>query len=289
MTSRHDRLAGMTAMLISSGAFAFMDTGLKLLTVHYSAAQVAAVRGLAALPVVFVWAWYSGGLGQLVRIRWPLHIARGVMSVLMMISFVFALRELTLAKAYSLFFVAPLMIAILSIFLLGERVERAQWLAIFVGFSGVLIVLKPESHGFGLVGTLAVLCSALCYALSSVLVRILGRTDTTQSMMFWMTCMLAIGATVIALPEWQPIHNQHYWIILGVAFAGAVGQWGVTEAFRRAPAATVTPLEYSGLAWAMTIDLLVWSAIPAWSTLIGAAVIIGSGLYLLRFESRRAS
>jgi drug/metabolite transporter (DMT)-like permease len=289
MVSRHDRLAGMTAMLISSGAFAFMDTGLKLLTAHYSAAQVAALRGAAALPVVFVWAWYSGGLGQLVRVRWPLHIARGVMSVLMMISFVFALRELTLAKAYALFFVAPLMIAILSIFLLGERVGRAQWLAIFVGFSGVLIVLKPETHGFGLLGTLAVLCSALCYALSSVLVRILGRTDSTQSMMFWMTCMLAIGATAIALPEWRPIQDQHYWIILGVAFVGALGQWGVTEAFRRAPAATVAPLEYSGLAWAMTIDLLVWSAIPGWSTLIGAAVIIGSGLCLLRFEAKRAS
>jgi drug/metabolite transporter (DMT)-like permease len=125
--------------------------------------------------------------------------------------------------------------------------------------------------------------------LSSVLVRILGRTDSTQSMMFWMTSMLSAGATAIALPDWQPIQRDHYWIILGVALTGAIGQWGVTEAFRRAPAATVAPLEYSGLAWVMVIDFFVWSAIPALSTLVGAAVIIGSGLYLLRFESKRVS
>jgi drug/metabolite transporter (DMT)-like permease len=222
-------------------------------------------------------------------VRWPLHLVRGVMSVFMMITFAFALKELTLAKAYALFFVAPILIAILSIPMLGERVGRTQWLVIIVGFAGVLIVLKPETRGFGLAGTLAVLCTALCYALSSVLVRILGRTDSTQSMMFWMTGMLSVGATALALPTWQPIRREDYWIILGVAFTGAIGQWGVTEAFKRAPAASVAPLEYSGLAWVMLIDFFVWAAIPTWTTLAGAAVIIGSGLYLLRFEARRAS
>ena len=68
----------------------------------------------------------------------------------------------------------------------------------------------------------------------------------------------------------------------GVAITGAIGQWGITEAFKRAPAASVAPLEYSGLAWVIMIDLLVWSVTPGWRTLAGAAVIIGSGLYLLR-------
>ena len=288
-STKHDRLAGMTAMLAAVGAFAFMDAGLKLLTAHYAATQVAALRGLAAFPVVFIWAWYSGGLTQLIRVRWPLHLVRGVMSVFMMITFAFALKELTLAKAYALFFVAPILIAIFSVPMLGERVRGTQWLVIVIGFIGVLIVLKPETRGFGWAGTLAVLCTALCYALSSVLVRILGRTDSTQSMMFWMTGMLSVGATALALPNWQPIQREHYWIILGVAFTGAIGQWGVTEAFKRAPAASVAPLEYSGLAWVMLIDFFVWAASPTWTTLAGAAVIIGSGLYLLRFEARRAN
>jgi drug/metabolite transporter (DMT)-like permease len=284
---QNPRLAGMAYMLTGVASFSIMDASLKLLTAHYPSAQVAALRGLAALPVVFVWALYAGGAGQLKRIRWPLHLIRGVLSVFMMISFTFALRELSLAKTYALFFVAPLLIALFSTFMLGERVARAQWIAIVTGFAGVLIVLRPGAAGFGWLGTLAVLATALCYALSSVLVKIIGRTDSTQAMIFWMTCMLAIGASAIALPGWQPILPEHYLLIGAVAFTGAIGQWGITEAFKRGPAASVAPLEYSGLAWVILIDLFVWSVVPEWRTLAGAAVIIGSGLYLLRYEARR--
>jgi drug/metabolite transporter (DMT)-like permease len=207
----------------------------------------------------------------------------------MMVTFTFGLKELSLARAYSLFFVAPMMIAILSIFVLGERIFRAQWIAIATGFAGVLIVLKPDTAtAFGWAGSLAILCTALCYALSSVLVKIIGRTDSTQSMMFWMTCMLAIGSTALALPDWQPIQEAHYLLIAGVAVTGAVGQWGITEAFHRAPAGSVAPLEYSGLAWVILIDLAVWSVVPSWRTLVGAAVIIASGIALVRFETRRS-
>jgi drug/metabolite transporter (DMT)-like permease len=284
---QNPRVAAMAYMLTGVAAFSFMDASLKLLTEHYPSAQVAALRGLAALPVVFAWALYAGGAGQLLRIRWPLHLIRGVLSVFMMITFTFALKSLSLAKVYALFFVAPLMIAVFSIFMLGERVSRAQWVAIVVGFLGVLIVLRPGAEGFAWLGTIAVLGTALAYALSSILVKIIGRTDSTQSMIFWMTCMLAIGATLIALPDWQPILRQHYLLIAGVAITGAIGQWGITEAFKRGPAASVAPLEYSGLGWVIIIDFAIWSVVPEWRTLAGAAVIIGSGLYLLRFESRR--
>jgi drug/metabolite transporter (DMT)-like permease len=286
MKFHNEKLAGMSAMLIGVGSFSFMDAGLKLLTAHYSSAQVAALRGLAALPVVFVWAMYSGGARQLVQVRWSLHLVRGVISVFMMVTFTYGLKSLSLAKAYSIFFVAPLLITLLSIVLVGERVRRPQWLALGLGFVGVLIVLKPDAGGFGWWGTLAVLGTALGYAVSSVLVKILGRTDSTQSMMFWMTCMRAIGATLLAWPEWVPIARQHYPILAGVAVTGALGQWGITVAFKHAPAASVAPLEYTGLAWVMVIDLLVWSAVPSLRTLLGAALIIACGLYLIRFEAR---
>lgn len=283
------QLSGMFAMLIAAGSFAFMDAGLKLLTAHYPAAEVAALRGWASLPLVFIWALIHGGAAQLVRIRWPLHLVRGVLGVFMMITFAYALKTLSLARAYSLFFIAPMLIALLSSAMLAERVRRPQWLAIGVGFLGVLIVLKPETSGFGWAGTLAVLGTALCYALSSNMVKILGRTDSTQSMMFWLTGMMAVGSTALALPNWQPILEDHYLIIGGVALTGAIGQWGVTEAFKRAPAASVAPLEYSGLAWVIAIDFVIWSVVPGWRMLAGAAVIIASGLYLLRFEARRAT
>jgi len=286
---RNERLIGMTAMLIGVAAFAFMDAGLKLLTAHYSAAQVAALRGLAALPVVFAWAMYSGGLGQLIRVRWPLHLVRGVMAVLMMVTFTYALKSLSLAKAYAIFFVSPLIMTLLSIVLLGEHVRRAQWAAIAVGFAGVLVVLKPETSGYGWLPTLAILGTAVGYAVSSVLVKILSRTDSTASMMFWMTGMLSIGATALAVPGWVPIAVEHYPILAGVAVTGAIGQWGITVAFKHAPAASVAPLEYTGLAWVTVIDIVVWAAIPTARTMLGASLIIVCGLYLLRDEARRAA
>jgi drug/metabolite transporter (DMT)-like permease len=285
---RNERLAGMAAMLIGTASFAFMDAGLKLLTAHYPASQVAALRGLTALPVVFLWAAFAGGLAQLARVRWPLHMVRGVLSVFMMISYTFALKELSLANAYALFFVAPLIIAVLSIFMLGDRVTTPQWFAIVLGFGGVLIVARPGTQGFGSLGTLAILGTAFAYALSSILVKIIGRTDSTQSMIFWMTCMLAIGATLLALPEWRPVQRAHYPIMLGIALTGAVGQWGITVAFKHAAPASVAPLEYSAIAWVIALDFLLWSALPGWNTLIGAAVIIASGLFVLRYEARRA-
>jgi drug/metabolite transporter (DMT)-like permease len=285
---KSERLAGTAAMLMGVASFSMMDACLKLLAAHYPATQVAALRGLCALPIVFVWAMYAGGFDQLLRVRWPLHLIRGVLSVVMMVTFTFALKSLTLANCYALFFIAPMLIAIFSIFLLGERVRRVQWIAIFVGFLGVLIVLRPGTQGLGGWGTLAVLGTAVCYAFSSVLVKIIGRTDSTQAMVFWMTCMLAIGAGVLAIPDWQPVVSEHYLTMAAIAVTGAIGQWGITEAFKRAPAASVAPLEYSGLAWVILIDFFVWSAIPTWQTLAGAVVIIGSGLYLLRHEARTA-
>jgi drug/metabolite transporter (DMT)-like permease len=285
---KNETAAGMTAMLAAVAAFAFMDAGLKLLTAHYPAAEVAALRGLSALPIVFLWTMAAGGLRQLVEVRWPLHLIRGVLSVVMMITFSFALKELSLAKTYALFFIAPLIIAILSMFMFGERVRPFQWIAIAFGFGGVLIVLNPGTVGYTWAGTLAILATAISYSISTILVKILGRTDSTHSMMFWMTCMLAIGATAIALPNWVPLRTEHFLIVLGVAFTGAIGQWGITVAFKHAPAASVAPLEYSGLAWVIGIDWFVWSVLPQMRTLAGAAVIIASGLVLVHHETRKS-
>ena len=94
-------------------------------------------------------------------------------------------------------------------------------------------------------------------------------------------------ATALALPGWQTIAIEHYPILAGIALTGAIGQWGITVAFKHAPAASVAPLEYTGLAWVILIDFAVWSAVPGLRTLMGAALIIASGIYLLRFEARR--
>lgn len=271
-------------MFASVGFFALMDAGLKLLSAHYPPFQVAALRGASSLPLVLVWALLTVGPMRLLQVRWPLHLLRGVLGVLMMASFVYALRVLPLSTAYTVFFVAPLLITALSVPVLGERVGPRRWIAIAVGFAGVLVVLRPTGEGVLTVAGLAVLLSALGYAVSAITVRVLARTDSTQAMVVWLMTSIAFGAGVLALPEWRPLIAADLWLIAGVGVAGALGQYTVTEAFRHGEASSIAPLEYTALLWGLTLDYSLWHVLPDGMTWVGATIIVLSGLYLLHRE-----
>lgn len=277
---------GALFMLAAVGTFSFMDMGMKLLSPHYPAAQVAALRGLASWPFVMLWVLLAGGAGQLLRVRWSLHLLRGALAVGMLVTFAYALRSLPLAEAYALFFVAPLMITALAVPLLGERVGWRRWCAIVVGLSGVVVVLRPSGAGMLSLSGLAMLGAALCYAVSAISVRLLGRTDTTQAMVFWMLTLLSIFATALAWTEWRAVRSEHFLLLAGIGVSGAIGQYCVTEAFRDTPASVVAPLEYTALVWALVLDWLLLHTFPAPPTLLGAGIIVLSGLYLIRSEGR---
>ncbi len=271
-------------MLLAVAMFSFMDTGLKLLSPHYPAVQVAALRALSSLPLVIAYVAWRGAFGSLLRVRWPLHLLRGVLGIGMLTLFAFGLRELPLAEAYSIFFIAPLLITALSVPFLGERVEAARWIAILVGLLGVIVVLRPTGAGLFTIGGLALLGAALCYSISAITVRIVGRTDSTESQVFWLMTMIALGAGAMAAPEWTPISAVDAWVLVGIAITGFLGQLAITEAFRLGEASAIAPFEYSALAWGLGLDWALWHTLPDAYTLVGAAIIIASGIYLVRRE-----
>ena len=283
MGTNHN-LRGIVAMLIAVGLFSLMDGGLKHLAGHYPAMQVAAIRGLSSLPLVALWVLATGAGASLLRIRWPLHILRGVLAILMLATFAYALKRMPLTGAYALFFVAPLLITALSVPLLGEKVGPRRWTAIFVGLLGVLVVLRPTGEGVFTWAGLAVLLAATGYALSAITVRVLHRTDSSQSMVFWMLLMTGVGATALAWPQWVPLQGADAWVIVLVGVAGFLGQVAITEAFRAGEASVVAPFEYSALAWGLALDWLVWQVLPDGWTYVGAGIIVASGLYLIRRE-----
>jgi len=279
-----DNFLGMLSMLAAVATFALMDACLKILTPHYPPMQVAALRGICSWPLIVVWAIVDGGPRQLLRVRWPLHLLRGVLSVIMLSTFAFALRTLPLAETYSLFFVAPLMITALAALVLRERVDWRGWAAIVFGFGGTLIVLRPTGAGMFTLAGLAVLVSATGYAVSAIAVRILGRSDSTQAMVFWMLTMTSVFALALGWREWTPIRDEHWRVLAGLGVFGAIGQWAITDAFRRADASRIAPLEYTALVWGIALDYTLWNTLPDAVTLSGAAVIIAAGLYLIRRE-----
>jgi drug/metabolite transporter (DMT)-like permease len=220
----------------------------------------------------------------LFRVRWSLHLLRGVLGIMMMAGFVYALRTLPLSTAYSIFFVAPLMITALSVPFLGERVGPRRWIAIAVGLLGVLVVLRPTGEGVLTLAGLAVLLAAFGYSVSAITVRIIARTDSTQALMVWVLFFMALGAGLLALPDWMPIRTSDAWVIAGIGVAGALGQYAITEAFRLGEASLIAPLEYTALVWGVLLDATLWGVLPDSITWLGAGIIVASGLYLLRRE-----
>ena len=277
-------------MLVSVASFAVMDAMLKLLSEHYPALQVAFLRAAASLPFVLLVIVARGRLDRIRPVNVRLHLFRGALAVLMLYAFISAVRESSLATTYSIFMFAPLLVAALSVPILGEKVVGGQWAAISVGFLGVLLMLGPVNGQWLSAGSLWAVVGLVTYAVAIVSLRLLSRTDSTESMVLGFTVLLMVGAGALAIPVWQEVRwAEDFKLILGVGLMGSIGQQLITVAFRNAPAAVVAPFEYTALVWGVLLDIAIWSVYPSALTLIGGSIVIGAGLYLIQRERRQAA
>lgn len=283
------KLRAIYAMLIAVALFSLMDTVMKLLSARYPAMQVAALRALTSLPLVLLYVAWRGVLGSMLQVRWDLQLLRGALGIAMLALFAFGIRALSLAEAYSIFFIAPALITALSVLFLKERVNGARWTAIVVGLAGVVVVLRPTGAGMLTLGGLAILGAAACYAVSAITARVLGRTDRSEHVVLWLMLLISVGASGLAAPGWVHVGLADAPLLGALAVTGFLGQLAITEAFSRGEPSSVAPLEYTALAWGVGLDWLLWQALPDHYTLIGAAIIIGSGIYLIRHEHDHAN
>jgi drug/metabolite transporter (DMT)-like permease len=213
-----------------------------------------------------------------------MHLLRGTLSVVVIGGFIYAVRSLSLANAYSVFLSAPLLVAALSVPLLRERLDWRNWLAILVGLAGVLVMLRPTTSGLASLGAVAALIGATAYALSGIAVRVLTRTDTTVSVVFWTISLMTVLAGAMAAPGWVAIEHGHWKWLLALGVLAAIGQYLLTEAFRSAPPSVVSPFEYTALLWGIGIDRVVWQVLPSARVCLGGGIVIASGLYLIWHE-----
>ena len=285
---RTNNLRSIYAMLCAVALFSCMDTCLKLLSADYPAMQVAALRALTSLPLVLAYVGWRGAASTMFQVRWRLHLLRGALGIAMLSLFAFGIQTLSLAEAYSIFFIAPALITALSVLFLKETVNAARWLAIVVGLGGVLVVLRPSGAGLLSLGGLAVLGAATMYAVSAITTRILSRTDRSEHTVLWLMIFVAIGAGTLAAPQWVGMRASDSILLCALAITGFLGQLAITEAFGYGEASKVAPFEYTALAFGVGFDWLLWHTLPDGITLLGAAIIIGSGLYLIRHEGQHA-
>lgn len=286
-TTRHSAdqpLLGIALMLAGIAAFAVMDALVKWLTADYSVPLVVALRSWFGLPVLFLVVHFEGGI-QAVKTKRPLaHLTRYALVLALSFSFFWGLSQMKLIDAVALSFAAPIFIAALSVPLLQEPVGWHRWTAIGVGFCGVLVMLRPGTGVFQW-AALVVLGSALVYALLMITTRALKSTESTAALIFYPQIGMSLTGIAIAPLFWvTPSLGD-----LGLfALAGVFGSAGIlclTQAFRLAPVAVVSPFEYSALIWATLLGFLMWGDLPDAPTLIGATIVAASGFYILYRET----
>ncbi|MEM7113370.1 MAG: DMT family transporter [Chloroflexota bacterium] len=309
MTTLQERLAGksesslrgISLLLIAFFIFTVQDAIVKLLSSDYALFQIVLIRTLFVIPIVFIILHFDGGLPTLKTTQLRQHIWRGGMMFLAYAFFFMGLAALPYGLSIAIFFAGPLFITALSAPMLGETVGWQRWLAVLVGFVGVLIMMRPTGSSFE-PATLFMVLSALCYAISIIITRKIQ--DNATSITSYTTAVYFVGALIaspifanITLNTTHPsfVFLTQRWplpplgdllLIFGLAVCWGVGMVLLSAAYRGTAVATLAPFEYFSIFYAVVLGYLLWGEIPSLAMLIGILLIVGSGLFIIYRENQ---
>ena len=283
---RRQRLIGIGLMCLTVMFFASLDTSAKYLGALMDPLEVAWARYTSAFVLTLFVSNPVTQPGLMKTSRPVLQVVRASLLVTSTVLNFFALRWLQLDEALSIIFTYPFIVAIASGPILGEWLGWRRWTAIGVGFCGVLLITRPGLGSFN-PGAALSLASVICYGLYAVLTRVASRTDSNQTSLFYNN---AVGALVM-LPVipfvWTtPANWKISLMLVGIGALGSIGHFFMISAHRLAPASVLSPFIYTQLVWVVILGYLVFDHVPNELTMVGATIVIGSGLYLLYRERK---
>jgi drug/metabolite transporter (DMT)-like permease len=286
---------GIALKLLSVLLFTLMSACVKAARDVAPAGETVFFRSFFAIPPILLYAWWRGGVMQAIRVNDGFaHFNRGLVGVAAMASGFTALGLLPLPEVIAINYAAPLMATALAALLLGERVRAFRWAAVMVGLLGVLVMLWPRLTVLTVgdvsddeaLGAWICLVGAFFVALATVHIRRLTRTEHTLSIVFWfsVSCTVASLATIPFGWAWPDPQTTALMVLSGLL--GGVAQIAMTESYRRTAASTLAPFEYSSMLYGLALGLLFFGETPNGQVLVGAAIVIGAGLFIIARERR---
>jgi drug/metabolite transporter (DMT)-like permease len=284
--SARNRLVGIGLVSLTYLFFALLDGSAKWLVASVPVIVVVWLRFVTHVVLASIVLFPIQGV-SLIRtrhLRW--HMLRSLMFVAMTGINFWALQYLQLTVTSSIFFSVPLMIALASAPLLGEKLDAGRWIAILAGFVGVLVIMRPGSAEFH-PAMLASVVNAMLYAAFMMMTRRLAAYDSPETIQYLPAVGAAIGLAPFALAAWQSPSGWLEWTVaclLGVL--GACGHYLLALAHRYAPASVIAPFLYQQVIYMALFGYLVFGDVPSPGLWLGAAIVIGSGLYLFYRERR---
>ena len=286
MIKQNERL-GVFLMVITTIVFASQDGLSKYLATEYNVYMVVMIRyWFFAAFVMTISSRKPGGVKQVAKTKTPLlQIFRSLILVTEMCVTILAFTLLGLAETHAIFASYPLIIAMLSGPILGEHVGWRRWLAICVGFFGILIILNP-GNGIFSPYALVPLAGAILFALYGLLTRYAGQYDNSSTSFFWTGIVGCIAMTAIGLNFWDPVSQGDWSIMLILSASGMLGHFLLIKCYEVAEASAVQPFAYLQLIWASLIGVIIFGEQITTNVLIGACIIVGAGLFTLWRERK---
>ena len=286
MIKQNERL-GIFLMVITTIVFASQDGLSKYLATEYNVYMVVMIRyWFFAAFVMTISSRKPGGVKQVAKTKTPLlQIFRSLILVAEMCVTILAFTLLGLAETHAIFASYPLLIAMLSGPILGEHVGWRRWLAICVGFFGILIILNP-GNGIFSPYALVPLAGAILFALYGLLTRYAGQYDNSSTSFFWTGIVGCIAMTAIGLNFWDPVSQGDWSIMLILSASGMLGHFLLIKCYEVAEASAVQPFAYLQLIWASLIGVIIFGEQITTNVLIGACIIVGAGLFTLWRERK---
>lgn len=283
---RRQRLIGIALMCAAVGLFACLDTTAKYLSTEMDSLQIAWARYTSAFVLTLVVSNPLTKPGLLRSGQFKLQMVRSLLLVASTALNFLALRWMQLDEVLSIIFTFPFIVAIASGPLLGEWLGWRRWCAIGFGFAGVLVITRP---GFGAVHPAALfsLAATICYGFYAVITRIVSRTDSNQTSLFYSNMIGAVVMLPVIPFVWTTPDN---WVIalmlVATGVLASLGHFCLISGHRLAPASVLSPFIYTQLIWVVILGYLVFDHVPTGWTAAGASMVVGSGLYLLYRERK---
>lgn len=297
--TRHAPMMGISLKVLSTVAFFFMVTLLKLVAETVPIGQVVFARNFFGMFPVLIMVSFRGELMMAFKTqRVSGHIGRAIIGVTAMVCSFTAFHLLPLADATAIGFATPLMVVVFAFFLLGEKVRIFRWSAVVVGFIGILVILSPHL-GAGdfkdgeAVGAICAALGALFAALAMIFVRKLCETERTATIVTWFSGFATVFSLftiplglVVPSQAWILPDAETAGLLVLIGLAGGVGQILLTQSYRFADASTIAPFDYINMLWAIAVGWLLFSDTPSAPVLVGSAIVIAAGIFVIYREHR---
>ena len=277
---------GMSAAVAAFLMFTVMNTFAKMLSVNHSVIEIAFYRNLiACLPFLILIFVFGRREILIIRSKPSLVGIRAAIGTLSLVTTFYAYSIMPMADTTALLFTASLFIPVLGVIFLKESVGPYRWAAVAIGFIGVVIMAHPSGEIY-IFGIIVALGAALMHATLQIILRYLGRYESTETIAFY---FFVVGLFLTALPlpfiAVRPTMAEVP-LLIGVGLSGAAAQWLLTFAFRNAKAAVITVFNYSSIVWATLFGWMIWNEWPLPTVITGAAIVIASNILMIWRESR---